>query len=112
MSTAEATVEQASGWFRALAGKRGWGEPVHRGIERASRRAGVSRSQGKRLWYGDLASVPAHIFIGLQERYAEFCATEARKTAIAKQTARAALKRGKDARVERLDCRKDLRPGG
>jgi len=111
MNTAQATAQQAQGWFRALAGPRAWGDSVERGIERAARRAGLSPSQGKRLWYGDLASVPAHVFISLQERYVELCEAEARKTALAKQSARQALDRGTHADFEGLDSTAALRDG-
>jgi len=105
MSTAETTVEIAQGWFRALAGKPKWGEPVEHGIQRAARRVGLSRSQGKRLWYGDLASIPAHLFINLQERYSRLEATQERKTAMARQAAETALRGLRDAGDTALDCR-------
>lgn len=96
MSMAETTVNEAQGWFRALAGKASWGEPVERGIARASRAAGVSPRQGKRLWYGDLASVPAHIYLAIKAKYEALEAAQERRTAYAEETARIAQERGID----------------
>lgn len=108
MSTAEATINEAQNMFRALAGGRNWNDSVQRGIDRASRIAGVSRSQGKRLWYGDLASVPAHVYLQIKDKYLAFCEAEERKAIIQRGILSARIERGLDAVAQNEDRTGDV----
>ncbi|WOF74163.1 hypothetical protein QMT40_001810 [Parvibaculaceae bacterium PLY_AMNH_Bact1] len=111
MSTAEATVNDCSTMFRALAGGRNWNDSVQRGIDRASRLVGVSRSQGKRLWYGDLSSVPAHVYLQVQQKYEALCEAEERKANIQRQILKSRIERGFDAVAESETSERDVLGG-
>lgn len=68
MSTAESTVEEAARMVRVIARPR-WIDTRQSALDRAARSLGLSRSQARRIAYGELKSVPAHVMDRIRAAY-------------------------------------------
>lgn len=72
MASASETVDRAGFMLKAIARPR-WIETRDAALSKAARALGISRSQARRIVYGEVRSIPAHIWLRINELYEAEC---------------------------------------
>lgn len=98
MASASDTVDRAGFMLKAIARPQ-WIETRDSALERVARYLGLSRSQARRIVYGEVRSIPAHIWLRINEAYEAECLRAETAADLMEQAARE-----KRARLESKDA--------